>query len=181
VGLVLVVPGRCERDVLHSALARSLPGAVRKIINAKGDTNVIREATKVRRRVAADGHVPIFLRDLDEFPCRSALREAFPIEVPRLDILVSYRSLEAWYLADEEGINEFFSRLPRPFQCRKDADDYPDPQEEIKRLLQENGNPGGRQYDKIEFATRFSRIFSLLRAEPRSTSLRRFLNRLRHP
>lgn len=176
--LILVVPGRCEKLLLRRVLAREFPGVVERIVDADGDTNVIVDAARARRRLLSEGHTPVFLRDLDEFPCRSALRQAFDRSLPARDIVIVYRCIEAWYLADGEAINAQFTRLKKRFKAKRDADSWTRPQDEIKRLLEENGNRGGRQYEKTAFADSFSQHFSLLRAAANSKSARRFVDRL---
>ena len=176
--LVLVVPGRCEKSFLRTVLAREFSGIVSTIIDSDGDSKVIKDAVRIRRRLEPENSTPIFVRDLDDFACRSALKGAFDPTIPPGDIVIAYRCLEAWYLADVEAINRQFSRLPKAFRARPDADSWPDPQEEIKRLLQANGNPKGRHYYKTDFATSFAQHFSLRRAAMRSSSAKRLVARI---
>ena len=148
--LVLVVAGRCEKSLFGVVIPREFPGAVTNILDADGDSKVVSAAGRLTERIS---NTPIFLRDLDEYPCRTALRSAFGPNIPAENIIIVYPCLEAWYLADEEAVNRQFSRLA-------------------------NGNPKGRQYQKTVFATSFAQHFSLRRAATRSSSARRLVARI---
>jgi hypothetical protein len=160
----LVVPGRCEKLVLPATITREFPGKVSTYIDAKGDANVNSDAAKFARLLKDKGLEPVFLRDLDDFACRTALLKSFSKPVKKESVVIAVPCLESWYLADEEAINAVLSRLPKHFQAVADSDTWKDPEGEIKRLLALNKNPQGAQYNKVAFATSIKDHFSLQRA-----------------
>jgi hypothetical protein len=174
----LVVPGRCEKLVLSATIAREFAGAVSSYFDAKGDANVNSDAKKLAHLLKDKGLDPVFVRDLDEFPCRTALLRTFPRPVPKESIVIAVPCLESWYLADEKAINAVLTRLPKAFQARGDSDTWGDPVEEIKRLLALNKNPRGAQYNKVDFANAIRDHFSLERAAQKSPSARRLVDLL---
>ena len=126
---------RAVEDELSAAVMCKLAQAtgrgfvITRIMNARGCGQLKAGMAKFRTACHVLPHV--VLTDLDQYPCPPALIAAWKAKAlpPRLLLRVAVREVEAWLLADRDGIANFLS------VAKNKVPQYPEAEEDPKRTL----------------------------------------------
>jgi len=179
-------------DVLSEAIAKKVVSAtnpdliIDQVIGNQG-FGYLKNKIRALNHAAHNGVVTIMVADLDDAECPARLREEWlKGEMhPNLVFRVAVREIEAWLLADHEGLADFLS-IPRG-RIPQVVDEIPNPKQLIvnlarrsrkswlkKALVPSNGSSSsvGAEYNNCLLS--FIRDdWSLHRARARSESLNR--------
>lgn len=190
-GVVLVV-----EDALSEVVMRKIIGVVGKHLSidrpvlTRGSGNLRRGISKFR---AASRVLPhIILTDLDRLPCAPALSDDWHVtQVPDTILFnVAVREIEAWLMADREGIADFLGISRNRIPQRPELED--DPKQALVNLARRCRNrklrdelvpaPGSVNQIGPAFTFRMSRFvtesWNVQQARHASPSLARALDRV---
>lgn len=126
-------------DELSGAVMRRLIAAtgrnfaIDRIINARGNAQ-IKSGMQQKFRASSYALPHVVLTDLDRYPCPPALLDNWGVTdlPPRLLFRIAVREVEAWLLADREGIAEFLHIAVSKVPHAPEAED--DPKRTLNRL-----------------------------------------------
>lgn len=135
--VVLAVEDELSASVLRKLLLQHCSGlSIDRVINARGYGPLKAGLTKFK---AASHVLPhIILTDLDRHPCPPALLADWKADVlpPQCLVRVAVREVEAWLLADREGLAEFLNVALNKFPEQPEAE--PDPKRKLVNLARKS-------------------------------------------
>jgi hypothetical protein len=124
--VVIVFEDELSDAVMRRLLAHSgRPFVVHNSILARGNSKIRRDIAKY---MTACKYVPhIVLTDLDQYPCPPALLESWGVANQPRELLfrVAVREIEAWLLADINGLSTFLGVSRNKFPARPEAETDP--------------------------------------------------------
>jgi hypothetical protein len=136
-GLLIAVEDELSEAVLRKLIEAAGRGfSVSRVINARGNGQLKAGMAKFRNACHVLPHV--VLTDLDRYPCPPALLEDWKaMELPcRLLVRIAVREVEAWLLADREGMADFLSTPKTKLSADPEGD--PDPKRTLLNLARKS-------------------------------------------